>query len=108
MKWGNLGRNIVTLGIGYAIERYVAKKVPQTIAELLESLARGNAEKVPPEVQAALDALMRARFDDQLAKLAEAAARLEASFEHAGRLAEAAEKGDLVAMAKAARDRAHR
>jgi thioredoxin-like negative regulator of GroEL len=104
IQWGKLGKHVLTLGIGYAIERLVAKRVPQTLAELLDSLARGNAEKVPPELQAALDALMRAKFDEQLTKLQAASAQLEESFERAAKLADATAKGDTVEAARLLRD----
>lgn len=63
MKW----KNVLTLGVGWLIERAIAKRIPRTLDELLGEVARGNADKVPPELAPALDVLKAAAVQAQMA-----------------------------------------
>lgn len=98
----------------WAVERFLTvrglkTKVPAGVNETLEAIAT-DAPGVPPGVKAAVDAYVakkaREQIDRTLKQITGVSERLEASFERAGKLAEAAKTGDLSAMAKVVRDKA--
>lgn len=86
MNWRSFGKNVLTLGIGYLIERVVAKKVPKQLTEVISDLAQGGGDKVPPELKQALDALITAQIRDALAKVPEIGRQIEANIAKSERL----------------------
>lgn len=59
-------KHIVSLGVTWALDKYVAKKLPKAIVDVLDLAAAGAAHKLPPAVQEALD---RAQFMAAMAQL---------------------------------------
>jgi hypothetical protein len=78
INWGSLGKNVLTLGIGYLIERVVAKKVPKQLTKLLVGATEG-ADTVPPEVRDALSALITAQMRLEFQRVEELGRNIEAN-----------------------------
>lgn len=64
-KW--TAKHVLTLGLGYVVDRYVAKKAPKAVADALHGIIEGDAKRAVPELEGAMDALIRQRLDAALA-----------------------------------------
>jgi len=61
-----LARHAWSLGVSYLLGRYVEKKAGKAVTEALHGVLTGDAKKVPPGLQPALEELVRRQIDQAL------------------------------------------